>query len=518
MGALFEGYLSQHGAGPYDEMFTRSGAPRPHYLPLRRALDSLAPGEIEQRCATRDVMLQEQDITFSLSGEDRLFPLDLVPRLIPASEWQVIADGVSQRVRALEAFLADVYGRAEILGDGVVPKSRVVSSPGFLRQAAGIEPPNGVRLHVAGIDLVRDASGKFRVLEDNVRTPSGVSYVIENRRTMTRVLPELFGASSVRPVSDYPARLLESLRRSAPRGVKEPRVVVLTPGAYNSAYFEHVFLARKMGVELVEARDIKCRDGKVWLRTTSGEHRVDVVYRRVDDEYLDPLAFRPGSLLGCPGIVNANRQGGVTLANAVGNGLADDKSIYPYVPDMVRYYLGEEPVLANVGTYRPDDPEELEHVLANLDRLVIKPVDGSGGRGIVIGPQASDAELAQVRELLAAKPRAYIAQDVVALSTAPTLVDGHMAARHVDLRPFAVNDGESVWVMPGGLTRVALQEGSLVVNSSQGGGSKDTWVLTPSPVPAPAGARGRGESAGREPATADRPAAERVRRGGLVGC
>ncbi|HSS11762.1 MAG TPA: circularly permuted type 2 ATP-grasp protein, partial [Acidimicrobiales bacterium] len=417
-------------------------------------------------------------ITFSLSGEERPFPLDLVPRVLPAHEWALIEAGVRQRVRALEAFLADVYGPAEVVNDGVIPRRLVSSATHFQREAAGIEPANGVRIHVAGIDLVRDQHGDFRVLEDNLRTPSGISYVVENRRAMTHVFPELFASHRVRPVATYPARLLGALRAAAPESGVDPTVVVLTPGIHNSAYFEHSFLARQMGVELVEGRDLVCLDGVVYMRTTTGERRVDVIYRRIDDDYLDPLHFRPDSILGCPGILNAARAGNVTIANAVGNGVADDKAVYPFVPTLIGYYLNERPLLDNVPTYRLDQPEVLADVLTRLDELVLKPVDGSGGYGLVIGPFASDEELARLRPRVLSHPRGWIAQEVVQLSTSPTHCGDGMAPRHVDLRPFAVNDGHDVWVVPGGLTRVALPADSLVVNSSQGGGSKDTWVLT----------------------------------------
>jgi uncharacterized circularly permuted ATP-grasp superfamily protein len=359
----------------------------------------------------------------------------------------------------------------------VVPAALVTSSLHYHRAATGVTPPNRVRIHVSGIDVVRGADGRFCVLEDNLRTPSGISYVIENRRTMSRVFPELFASHRVRPVDSYPARLLEGLKSAAPTGAADPTVVVLTPGIYNAAYFEHTFLARQMGVELVEGRDLVCRANKVFMRSTTGEQRVDVVYRRIDDDYLDPLHFRTDSRLGCPGILNAARAGNVTIANAVGNGVADDKLVYTYVPDMIDYYLGEKPILPNVATYRLEDPDQLAVALERLDRLVIKPVDASGGRGLLIGSAASDEELAGARAALTDNPRGWIAQETVELSTAPTRVGDRLRPRHLDLRPFAVNDGERVWVVPGGLTRVALPEGSLVVNSSQGGGSKDTWVL-----------------------------------------
>lgn len=476
MGDLFDSY-SLNGA--WDEMFEEAGLPRSHYGPLHDVLGTLSAGDFQERCIVRDRSFRDQGITFSLSGEQRPFPLDLVPRVIPAHEWAVIESGVAQRVRALEAFLADLYGAGQALADGVVPRRLVLSSTHFHRQAAGIEPPNGVRIHVAGVDLVRDEAGAYRVLEDNLRTPSGISYVIENRRAMTHVFPELFASHRVRPVGDYPAHLLEALRAGAPAGAADPTIVVLTPGVHNSAYFEHSFLARQMGVTLVEGRDLVCRDGMVFMRTTLGEQQVDVVYRRVDDDYLDPLQFRPDSVLGCPGIVNATRAGNVTIANAVGNGVADDKALYPYVPDLIRYFLNEEPVLQNVDTFDLADPDHRAFVLDRLGELVVKPVDGSGGYGLVIGPSATEEELAQLRRAILDNPRGWIAQRVVALSTSPTHTGRAFGPRHIDLRPFAVNDGRDVWVVPGGLTRVALPEGSLVVNSSQGGGSKDTWVLAP---------------------------------------
>jgi uncharacterized circularly permuted ATP-grasp superfamily protein len=405
------------------------------------------------------------------------FPTDLIPRIIEAAEWDVVARGVAQRVRALEAFLADVYGEKKVVEDGVVPQRVLITSKYFERHAYGIQPANGVRIHVAGIDLIRDEQGRFRVLEDNVRIPSGVSYVLENRRATMQALPELFSGVRARTVSDYPSKLLQALRRAAPAGVSDPTIVLLTPGAYNAAYFEHTLLARTMGVELVEGRDLVCSNNQVRMRTTSGERRVDVIYRRVDDAFLDPVHFIPNSVLGCPGLLTAARAGNVTIANAVGNGVADDKLLYTYVPDLVRYYLSEEPLIDNVDTFRLEEPAHLAEVIDRLDELVLKPVDGSGGKGIVIGPQADRAELDILRAKVIDDPRGWIAQQVVHLSTVPTVIGDKIAPRHVDLRPFAVSDGDDVWVLPGGLTRVALPEGSLVVNSSQGGGSKDTLVL-----------------------------------------
>jgi uncharacterized circularly permuted ATP-grasp superfamily protein len=474
MADLFEEYELDKA---FDEMFGRDDAPREPYSALFETLRVLTNDEFAERCATRDRSFRDQGITFSLSGEERPFPLDLVPRVIAADEWSVIERGVAQRVRALEMFLADVYGAGECFEAGIIPRRLIASSAHFHREAVGINPPNGVRVHVSGIDLIRDEHGTFRVLEDNLRTPSGISYVVENRRAMSQVFPELFASHRVLPVAGYPARLLEALRAAAPGGVDDPTVVVLTPGMYNAAYFEHSFLARQMGVELVEGRDLICRNNIVRMRTTTGERRVHVIYRRIDDEFLDPVHFRADSALGVAGLINAARAGEVTIANAVGNGVADDKLVYSYVPALIRYYLGEEPILPNVHTYRLDDVDVRDAVLGRLEELVLKPVDASGGYGLVIGPQASDEQLAKLREGILTDPRAWIAQEVVQLSTSPTHADGRFQPRHIDLRPFAVNDGERVWVAPGGLTRVALPKGSLVVNSSQGGGSKDTWVL-----------------------------------------
>jgi uncharacterized circularly permuted ATP-grasp superfamily protein len=466
------------GVHPWDEMVDADGRVRPGRELLSEALDALGPDGLLARARLRDAHLSAQGITFTLSGRERPLPMDLVPRLVDAAEWQVIEAGVAQRIRALEMFLDDVYGAGQILDDQVIPRRLVTSSAHFHRQAHGVRPANGVRIHVAGVDLVRDDEGTFRVLEDNLRCPSGVSYVLENRRTLSHVVPELFTGHRLRSVEEYPARLFGALLAAAPVGVAEPTIVVLTPGVHNSAHFEHAFLARRMGVELVEGRDLFCRDGVVRMRTTRGSEPVHVIYRRIDDDYLDPVHFRPDSVLGVPGILNAARAGAVTIANGVGNGVADDKAIYPYVPAIVRYYLGEEPVLPNVPTHDLRDPDQRAHVLAHLDQMVVKPVDGSGGYGIVVGSRATEEELATTAETIEAEPRGWIAQPIVALSTSPTLVEGGaLAPRHLDLRPFAVNDGERIWVLPGGLTRVALREGSLVVNSSQGGGSKDTWVL-----------------------------------------
>jgi uncharacterized circularly permuted ATP-grasp superfamily protein len=479
---LFEGYFEEGGdvvgAGrAWDEMFAADGSVRDACATVHAALTSTATRDLRGRAEALASTYVDKGVTFAVGGEDRPFPLDVVPRVVPADEWDVVEAGVVQRVRALEAFLADVHGPGRALEDGVIPRRVVTSSAHFSRVAAGIEPPNGVRVHVAGVDLVRDADGAFKVLEDNVRVPSGVSYVLTNRGAMASAMPEAFADQRIRPVSSYPRRLLAALRAAAPVGIEDPTVVVLTPGVFNSAYFEHALLARSMGIELVEGRDLICRGGRLHMRTTAGLRPVHVVYRRVDDDYLDPVHFRADSLLGCPGLLNAARAGNVTIANAVGNGVADDKLVHTYVPDLVRYYLSEEPVLANVPTWRLEEPCAREEVLDRLAELVLKPVEGSGGKGIVIGPAASPAELEALRASVLADPRGWIAQPVVALSTVPTLVGDRMVPRHVDLRPFAVNDGSRVWVLPGGLTRVALPAGELIVNSSQGGGSKDTWVL-----------------------------------------
>ncbi|MGC5616513.1 circularly permuted type 2 ATP-grasp protein [Georgenia sp. Z1491] len=470
---LFDGYPP--GAA-WDEMIDGSEVNAP-YRPVHEALTELSTEELAARSDSLARSYLAQGITFDYGGEERPFPLDTVPRVVAAEEWDLLAPGVAQRVKALESFLEDVYTDQRVIDEGVIPRRVVVTSQHFTRAAMGFRPPGGVRVHVSGIDVVRDSAQGWRVLEDNVRVPSGVSYVLSNRRAMTQTFPELFAALRVRPVVDYPRRLLAALTATAPDGVDDPTVVVLTPGVYNSAYFEHSLLARLMGVELVEGRDLFVAGGRVYMRTTSGRRRVDVIYRRVDDDFLDPVVFRSDSMLGCPGLMSVARAGNVTISNAVGNGVADDKLVYTYVPDLIRFYLGEEPLLANVDTWRLEEPDALAEVLDRLDELVVKPVDGSGGKGILIGPAAGREELDAARRRLRADPRGWIAQPVVQLSTVPTMVESRARPRHVDLRPFAVHGGEDVFVLPGGLTRVALQEGQLVVNSSQGGGSKDTWVV-----------------------------------------
>ncbi|MET4098618.1 putative circularly permuted ATP-grasp superfamily protein [Agrococcus sp. UYP10] len=483
MGDLFDDY-DKPFANPrkregtaWDEMFESKGAARGPYKPLYDALSELTKDDLRTRADALATSYLAQGVTFDFAGEERPFPLDAIPRIITAEDWRHVESGVQQRVRALEAFLADMYGPQRAVEDGIVPAKLISTSTHFHRQAAGVVGANGVRIHVSGIDLIRDQDGEWRVLEDNVRVPSGVSYVISNRRVIAQTLPEMFSTMRVRPVGDYCDKLLHALRAAAPAGVDDPRVVVLTPGVYNSAYFEHTLLARLMGVELVEGRDLFTSGGRVYMRTTEGPARVDVIYRRVDDDYLDPLQFRADSMLGSPGLMLAARLGNVTIANAVGNGIADDKLVYTYVPELIRYYLSEEPILKNVDTWRLEDPGALEEVIDRLHELVVKPVDGSGGKGLVVGPDATPEELEALKQRLLDDPRGWIAQPVVQLSTIPTLVEDGMRPRHVDLRPFAVNDGKDVWVLPGGLTRVALPEGQLVVNSSQGGGSKDTWVI-----------------------------------------
>jgi uncharacterized circularly permuted ATP-grasp superfamily protein len=477
---IFGGYTTSDSyAMAFDEMFDAQGTVRGPYKGIYAELAPSDASELKARAEALGRAFIDQGITFSLSGQERPFPLDLVPRVISAAEWSRLERGITQRVKALEMYLDDIYGDQEILNDDIIPRRLITSCEHFHREAFGIVPPNGVRIHVAGIDLIRDERGNFRVLEDNLRSPSGVSYVMENRRTMARVFPNLFATHRVRAVDDYSSHLLRALRNSAATNEADPTVVVLTPGVANSAYFEHSLLARQMGVELVEGRDLFCRDNQVYMRTTEGERQVDVIYRRIDDAFLDPLQFRADSVLGVAGLVNAARAGNVVISSAIGNGVGDDKLVYTYVPTMIEYYLGEKPLLANVETYRCWLDDEREEVLDRIDELVLKPVEGSGGYGIVFGPEASEKELGAVAKKIRDDPRSWIAQPMMELSTVPTQVGSTLAPRYVDLRPFAVNDGDDVWVLPGGLTRVALVEGSRVVNSSQGGGSKDTWVLAP---------------------------------------
>ncbi|ABY35226.1 MAG TPA: circularly permuted type 2 ATP-grasp protein [Chloroflexus aurantiacus] len=476
--SLFERYtLSQ----AYDEMFTAEGDIRPAYSELARLLCSISPAELQQRQRYADLTFLNQGITFTVYGNDagveRVFPYDLLPRIIAADEWQHIERGLHQRIVALNLFLHDVYHNENILRDGIIPRHLVYSCRHYRREMRGLTVPRGVYTAIVGTDLVRLPDGQFVVLEDNLRVPSGVSYMLTNRAVMKRALPRLFGAYGVRPIDHYGQALLATLRALAPAHRPEPTIVLLTPGVFNSAYFEHTFLARQMGIELVEGRDLLVHNNIVYMRTTKGLQRVDVIYRRIDDDFLDPMIFRPDSVLGVPGLFNAYRAGTVVLANAIGTGVADDKAIYAYVPDIIRYYLGEEPILPNVTTYLCDRPDECAYVLEHLGDLVVKAVGESGGYDMLIGPHSTREEQAQFAERIRAQPRNYIAQPTLQLSQAPCFIDGVIEPRHVDLRPFVLFDGERTTIVPGGLTRVALRRGSLVVNSSQGGGSKDTWVL-----------------------------------------
>lgn len=472
----FNGYSPE---GFYDEMFDASGVPRTGTVKLIEKINSLTAGDLRRRQQAAELALRNMGITFNVYGDEtgveKIFPFDIVPRIVSAADWKTVEAGLHQRIKALNRFIDDVYHEQEILKDEIIPSRLVWSSKCFLRQCIGIDPPQGVWCHITGTDLVRDGDGKFYVLEDNLRCPSGVSYVLENRAVMKRAFPELFDATGVRPVDDYPARLLETLQRLSPRG--DATVVVLTPGIFNSAYFEHSFLAQQMGVQLVEGRDLVISNGYAMMRTTKGFQRVDVIYRRIDDDFIDPTTFRPDSMLGVPGLMDVYRSGNVALANAPGTGVADDKVIYAYVPKMIQYYLNEEPILPNVPTYVCWDDEEREYVLSHLDTLVVKAANESGGYGMLIGMHATQAERDDFRKRIIDAPRNYIAQPTLSLSRVPTMVEEAFEGRHVDLRPYILY-GKDIHVVPGGLTRVALRKGSLVVNSSQGGGSKDTWVLS----------------------------------------
>ncbi len=470
----------------FDEMFAEPGLPRAHYAKLFERLGSLDPEEIEHRRKVADLSMRHQGITFTVYGRDqgveRIIPFDPIPRLVSADEWDRIERGLKQRVRALNLFLRDIYHDRLILKDRVVPPELVVGASGYRREVLGLQVPKDIYIHVSGIDLIRDADGSYLVLEDNCRTPSGVSYVLKNRQVMKQVFPFLFQPYDVRPIDDYTSDLLAVLRNIAPPECDDPTVAVLTPGLYNSAYYEHSFLARKMGVELVEGRDLVLDRGQIFMRTTRGLQRVDVLYRRVDDDFLDPLAFRRESALGVAGLMGAYRAGNLGLANGVGTGVADDKGIYPFVPAIIKYYLNEDPILANVETFRPLIPSHKQHILENLEKLVVKSVDGSGGYGMLIGPASTAEQRDEFRRKIEDSPRNYIAQPTIRLSQHPTFIDDGIEGRHVDLRPFILY-GDEIKVLPGGLTRVALPRGSLVVNSSQGGGTKDTWVLRGAPVP-----------------------------------
>jgi uncharacterized circularly permuted ATP-grasp superfamily protein len=465
----------------YDEMFLPSGEPRPEAKLLVDTIESLSDGELQVKQRSAERLLLQMGITFTVygdsSGTERIFPFDLIPRIVPAADWAWVEKGLKQRIQALNLFIDDIYHDQRILKQGVVPRNVIESAKTLRPQCVGLKPPRRIWCHVTGTDLVRDRDGQFYVLEDNLRVPSGVSYVIENRQIMKRTFPQLFEGMKIRPVDDYASKLLETLESLAPEHVTDPNVVVLTPGIYNSAYFEHSFLAQQMGVPLVEGRDLVVdSDGYVLMRTTKGFQRVDVIYRRIDDDFLDPCAFRPDSLLGVPRLMEAYQRGRVALANAPGNGVADDKVVYAYVPDMIKYYLGEDAIIPNVPTYLCWRDADRQHVLANLDKLVVKAANEAGGYGMLVGPHSTAAQREEFARRIQDNPRNYIAQPTLALSRVPTIVDDHAEGRHVDLRPYILY-GRDIYVLPGGLTRVALKRGSLVVNSSQGGGSKDTWVL-----------------------------------------
>jgi uncharacterized circularly permuted ATP-grasp superfamily protein len=464
----------------YDEMYTADRVARQHYRDYESWLEAQSSQTMANKRAEADLVFRRVGITFAVYGEaagtERLIPFDVIPRIIPAAEWAQLEAGLKQRVRTLNMFLHDVYHGQDIIRAGKVPAEQVFKNSQYRPEMHGIDVAGGIYAHIAGIDIVRAGAGEYYVLEDNLRVPSGVSYMLENRKMMMRLFPDLFARNRVAPVAHYPDVLLENLRSVAPQGVTDPVVIVLTPGMYNSAYFEHAFLAQQMGVELVEGQDLFVQDSAVYMRTTRGPQRVDVIYRRVDDDFLDPLVFRPDSTLGVPGLLAAYRAGRVTLANAIGTGIADDKSIYPYVPDMIEFYLGEKPLLANVPTYKCRNRDEMEAAVAKLPELVVKEVHNAGGYGMLVGPAATRSEIEEFRVKIRKDPANFVAQPTLALSTCPTYVEAGIAPRHIDLRPYVLS-GSQISIVPGGLTRVALREGSLVVNSSQGGGTKDTWVL-----------------------------------------
>jgi uncharacterized circularly permuted ATP-grasp superfamily protein len=484
----FDEYATDPSAH-YDEMFEASGIVRPLYKALAQKMAELAPAEFEARQKTVELLLRNQGVTFTVysdkAGVEKVFPFDPIPRLISADEWEKIEHGLVQRTEALNLFLKDVYGEQRILHDKIIDPELVYGASFFRREMIGMLPPRGIYTHIVGTDLIRDKDGTFVVLEDNARNPSGVSYVLECREVMKRVFRVLFEHYGVRPVDDYADWLREALQFVTPRALDAPTVVVLTPGVYNSAYFEHSFLARQMGVQLVEGRDLVVKDGAVCMRTTDGLQRVDVIYSRIDDDFLDPVVFRPDSILGCPGLFSAYRSGQVALANAPGTGVADDKAVYPFVPDMIRYYMGEEPILPNVQTFIASREEDRKYIIEHLDELVVKQTDASGGYGMLIGGHATASERADFKRRILANPRSYIAQPTISLGRHPTVCEGVLEGRCVDLRPYILY-GEKIRVIPGGLTRVALRRGSLVVNSSQGGGYKDTWVLADEAGPAAA--------------------------------
>lgn len=466
----------------WDEMALPNGDIRAHYQSIFNQLNNINPDILHKKEEIARKTFMNQGITFTVysdneEGIERIFPFDIIPRIITASDWDFLEKGIAQRLKALNLFLKDIYNEQQIIKDGKIPASLIVSCPHFNREVFGIKVPYDIYVHIAGIDLVRDSDGTYYVLEDNLRTPSGVSYMLENRDVTKRIFPELMNEYNVRKVSDYPILLHNILVSLAPKQIQNPTIVLLTPGMYNSAYYEHSFLARYMGIELVEGRDLLVDNHKVYMKTTRGLKQVDVIYRRVDDEFLDPLVFRPDSLLGVSGLVSAYRKGNVAIVNAMGNGVADDKAVYTYVPDMIRYYLNEEPILKNVPTYRMEISEEQEYAFSNMHKMVIKRTNESGGYGMLMGESASDEEIAKFKEAILKEPRSYIAQPTVKISTVPCYLDGKLVPRHIDLRPYALCGPDGVKLVAGGLTRVALKENSLVVNSSQGGGSKDTWII-----------------------------------------
>lgn len=472
----------------YDEYFSSDGQVRDYVRDLVNNINSLSKQEIQEKQKAAELAFFNMGITFTVTGDDsgveRIFPFDLLPRIIDTDEWGSVERGLKQRVKALNIFIDDIYHDQKILRDKIIPREIIESGSGYLKQCIGFNPRNNIWNHITGTDLVRDSDGTIYVLEDNLRCPSGVSYVIENRLIMKRILPGAFASMEINQVDDYPSKLLDTLEHSAPKGLDDPTVVLLTPGIYNSAYFEHSFLAQQMGIQVVEGRDLVVHDGYVHMRTTSGLERVDVIYRRIDDLFLDPLTFRKDSLLGVPGLMEVYKQGKVTLVNAPGTGIADDKVVYKFVPDMIRYYLGEDPIIANVPTYLCCNDKEREHVISNIANLVVKSANEAGGYGMLIGPASSKQEQEDFISKIRANPRNYLAQPVLGLSQVPTLIDESFEGRHVDLRPYILQT-DDIYVMPGGLTRVALKKGSLVVNSSQGGGSKDTWVKTSNRAGAP---------------------------------
>ncbi|TGJ98186.1 circularly permuted type 2 ATP-grasp protein [Leptospira langatensis] len=462
----------------YDEMFSEEGGIRQSYHILKSRIEGMDDKELLSRKASAEKALLSLGITFNVYGdeeeEERIMPFDIIPRIVTAYEWKKMEEGLKQRIRALNLFIQDIYGDEKIIKDGIIPAEIVYSSSGYLKECKGLVPPKGIWIHITGTDLVRDGDGQMLVLEDNLRCPSGVSYVLENREVMKKTFPELFASLSVRPIYDYPIRLRGMLEHLSDKS--NPNIAVLTPGIYNSAYYEHSFLASRMGVSLVEGTDLTVRDDKLYMRTTKGLKQVDILYRRIDDNFLDPKVFRKDSMLGVPGLFEVFKKGNVALANAPGTGVADDKVIYSYVPDFIKYYLGEDPIIPNVPTYLCSREKDLNYVCENIGNLVVKAANGAGGYGMIIGPVASQKEKEEFVAKVKADPRNYIAQPVLSLSRIPTLIEDKLEGRHVDLRPFILY-GEEIYVMPGGLTRVALRRGSLVVNSSQGGGSKDTWVM-----------------------------------------